>query len=485
MSNYQRYLNDDDDMCTSPIRFYALFSPANEDPDGSSDTEFGYFDCVLYDSFEYSSQEFKSISDFVAAGGTPAIAIWQSSIKDVLKFSRQSMAELNNQWLEIQIGDKGADGIPAQYVSLATVEGQQEEVAVVIMSIQTAPLALQQKLNLFFTPRLPRPSTEEELIEILSGVPALDIHVAVYDMGQANCNAIVDDNLHPVLFYDLGWPLQFNNHGIPKIKPNLFGCELTDYLTPVILSHWDWDHWAYAMSSWTYDYARKVPIISWNNLALNRPWIVPQPFNISKLRPTTAYFFSMLQISSYRGSPAMNMWPTKLQNINFNFATLVKCSSSTLLNENNSGLALLVKGWTRSHIDNYKAMHTGEVILLPGDADYSSIPSLYSPRPYFVGVVASHHGGKVTGYGTPLPSVPKKMAISCGYRNTYNHPNTLSLSSYHGMGWKMDETRNRRTCPNSSSYHSHSMNSILLRFPSSRPPRFNCPAVANAFLCLI
>jgi hypothetical protein len=40
--------------------------------------------------------------------------------------------------------------------------------------------------------------------------------VAVYDFGQRSLSAIVNEVEHPVIFFDMGWPLSFFPKSLPK-----------------------------------------------------------------------------------------------------------------------------------------------------------------------------------------------------------------------------------------------------------------------------
>src|SRR5579871_3626379 len=66
---------------------------------------------------------------------------------------------------------------------------------------------------------------------------------AVYDVGQGNCNAILGGNHfthHPILYFDMGGGVLNNAHTYPNALGSLCGF----MHPPVVLSHWDWDHWS-------------------------------------------------------------------------------------------------------------------------------------------------------------------------------------------------------------------------------------------------
>lgn len=91
------------------------------------------------------------------------------------------------------------------------------------------------------------------LISAMLNVPLQDvakrnIAVAVYDVGQGNCNAIVDQNSYPRIFFDYGWAPNFHAKSRPSLPLQLHCLDFC-VTAPVVLSHWDMDHWSYAIKS--------------------------------------------------------------------------------------------------------------------------------------------------------------------------------------------------------------------------------------------
>ncbi|HYC89450.1 MAG TPA: hypothetical protein VEO54_09585 [Thermoanaerobaculia bacterium] len=82
--------------------------------------------------------------------------------------------------------------------------------------------------------------------------------VGVLDVGQANCNMLVDRNGHVIAFYDFGYPSDLHGGGgFPAAEPATCFC----HQPLIILSHWDYDHWSLSR--------RRI-------YAYNHEWLVPQ-----------------------------------------------------------------------------------------------------------------------------------------------------------------------------------------------------------------
>jgi len=272
--------------------------------------------------------------------------------------------------------------------------------------------------------------------------------VVVYDVGQANWNALVDvgDCLvqppAPVLFFDCGVPFGRNYATLPSPIIDPFanvGAEV-----PVVLSHWDMDHWAGAAAGQPL-YGTRGIVINWSPTALARTWIVPNQGRHAtgqKIRPTAW----RLAIALHRLGKLI-VWPTLLNRIDFlNGSSVVKCVPAPRVvgKNNNSGLAMIVKTASRRRPD--------ALTILPGDADYASMamhyPELYEPGMRFTGLVASHHGANLVGAPPQALTEWSKLAVSHG--SCYGHPTTASLAAHTAAGWTFQyEThlRRHRTLP--------------------------------------
>ena len=84
-------------------------------------------------------------------------------------------------------------------------------------------------------------ATADSLATLLSTIASKDLRVTALDVGQAACVAFYEGN-RPFGYFDLGAPMFFNQRSFPKPfdhRPASCGF--------VILSHWDFDHFALAL----------------------------------------------------------------------------------------------------------------------------------------------------------------------------------------------------------------------------------------------
>ena len=400
--------------------------------------------------------------------------------------------------------------IEAEVVLLGDTEGEPPKVG--IRQIEQAERRVASELTAWAMLMRERRSAENFISGILDlaleGVDE-DIAVAAYDVGQGNCNAIVDTYEHPRVFYDLGWPPNFNARTRPQRKPNLFSCQEL-CVAPVVLSHWDMDHWAYAVRSTTFDSPKISSRANWNDAALRRFWLARAPQQQAhQLGPMHMKLFEALRkVELLPGLPALQLWPDRTRRIRFRHGWIEACAplDGSAGNRNNSGLAMFV-------VDRH-----GHAVLLPGDADFSSIPTLrgwWRPRAAemlattfeawwrrgfdgllretlalwwrsrLVGLVASHHGGRVDPRYVPRPleGSPATLVISVGDGNNYGHPKQEALSAYATRNWRELRTSSRIPCPGPDR-HAHELGNRLIPFPKAPLPRCGCGCVIDGRLCL-
>ena len=262
-----------------------------------------------------------------------------------------------------------------------------------------------KRIRAALTHRDPPPElSEDEIINLKT--PKTTGHHAkliVYNVGQGSCAALCRIDGRPVLFFDFGGGCLQHSGSYPSHKNFSF-----DGNTSIVLSHWDMDHWSGAM--------RHVA-------AKHLQWIAPPLVNVG---PTLHKFTSELLANG-----RLKTWPQHIASINSSSATYLRCTGK---NRNNSGIAVIAK---------VNLGYCGEPcrsplrVLLPGDANYSSIPGIteYS----LDALVATHHGGNFFGK-PPIPSgsADKKQVIfSYGQGNYFKHPTMYALKSYRKAGWQL------------------------------------------------
>lgn len=225
--------------------------------------------------------------------------------------------------------------------------------------------------------------------------------VGVYSVGQGNCNAVCDIQSTPLLYFDFGGGCAANASTYPKGQRYCM-----TRTPPIILSHWDTDHWS-AASTGRF------------TQATNCKWIVPR----QKLGPNHLVFAQKIHL---KGN--LKIWPKSIPALNIpSIGIIFSCSGKKL---NDSGLGLL------TNFNNTR-------ILLPGDADYRYINKGYLNN--LSGLVATHHGANISGISYAISSTARnsKCIFSFGRKNTFKHPRLKSVREHRRNGWL-----NRRYSPN-------------------------------------
>lgn len=237
-------------------------------------------------------------------------------------------------------------------------------------------------------------SPEEDVLAFLNQLKLKTFsHVNIYDVGQGNCNALVDSQNVPLLYFDVGGGSGANAFTYP---PNFKLCHSKH--PSVILSHWDLDHIVNAV---------------YDTQLLNTKWLVPVQASLSN---TAIQIANTLQ---RRGN--LICWNSGLGSvIAFGNHLIAKCTARPT-NKNSSGLAMYI---------NY-----GEekFTLMPGDATFSCIPGIAEIR--LIGMIASHHGAKSSIRGMPVGEEPSMLAYSFGANNTYKHPHAIAKRKYFNNNW--------------------------------------------------
>ncbi|RFF50153.1 hypothetical protein [Xanthomonas campestris] len=335
-------------------------------------------------------------------------------------------------WYQITLGKQR--GIPARVIG---VPGD-ERVEVSIAEIRRVDRSQARKLDAL----VDMPHGEEADLTILSSlfgeIGRLDQapDVVVVDVGQGSLAAVCKrgGSDQPLLFVDLGWPTNFNRAGQPNYRPDVTGLR-----TPVLLTHWDWDHWGLALNSIKWAGSPKRCVIKWNVAALERPWVVPgvgKHWGGVKLSPMHWRFALAL---ARKGK--LYRWPLSQVMISNNWFMVTRVSGGKPGNRNNHGLVVVV-------VDKINSSGECRAILLPGDADYSHLPFSkpgWKPVYSFSGLAASHHGGKVVVGKIPAAASPAWLAISVGIGNRYKHPAKQAQRGYIEKGWTWQAPTSHRS----------------------------------------
>lgn len=231
----------------------------------------------------------------------------------------------------------------------------------------------------------------DDLEKALQVAPEL---VAVYNVGQGNCNAVCDEMSTPILYFDLGGGCLANSRTYP---PKMDFCFSKN--PAVILSHWDFDHWFSAEKTSVPPHVR---------------WIAPK----QSIGPRTLKFAKRLA-----GLGTLRLWPPSVLGVSTGPVSIVRCSGTS---KNDSGLAMYVDlGRGGAH----------NIVLCPADAAFNCLPSSPPGRRRLSGLVATHHGSAHVGSGLPRPAKEHLLAYSFGAGNTYRHPRPAAQAAYLAAGW--------------------------------------------------
>lgn len=244
------------------------------------------------------------------------------------------------------------------------------------------------------------PDADPSLIEQLIG--RRGDAVAVYDVGQGNCNAILMHHI-PQLYFDLGGGVLDHASTFPSALQSFCFTERP----AIVLSHWDWDHWSSAYR---------------DPRAFKHYWIVPRQ-----------EFGAIHAACAARIGANLLFWPSNTTALGAGSIRIEKCTSRGK-NRNHTGLALTVSDGN----------HT---ILLPGDARYTAFPSGRPGAGAALSVVAPHHGADMrSAHVPPTTGQPEsRVAYSCGNPNRYGHP-WKAVELHADAGWsRMLRTDARRS----------------------------------------
>lgn len=257
--------------------------------------------------------------------------------------------------------------------------------------------------------------------EILAALqPKCDIeHLAVYDVGQGSANALLCSHGIPQIWFDLGSGA-YRNHPTRPTPPVRF-CTCED--APVVLSHWDTDHWIGGQID------RRM---------LARDWIAPR----QEIDPVQTAFAGdilsaggMLHITAHPPSagakPIASAGPFQVTSVGGQTLT-VRRAKGSLKDRNASGLILLAEN-----------PHCDRGWLLTGDAAYRHIKP--APTVLLSGIVVPHHGADMKAADAPhVPPRPPtgdyaRLAYSFGPDNAHGRPKANGTFSHHPTQAAVDQ----------------------------------------------
>jgi competence protein ComEC len=224
--------------------------------------------------------------------------------------------------------------------------------------------------------------------DVLARIPQCD-SALVHDVGQGSFTTLLKAG-RPCLHFDVGSPTAFNGKSARKAPLSV---DMNNRV-PVLLSHWDWDHFHAAF---------QIP-------SLRRcRWIVPDQI----LGPAAAKLAQGL-------NKAQRLYVWNGGTASFELGDVGACTG---MGRNGTGLVLNA------------SLSDGRNILLVGDADYDYLPFSVVG---LAGLVAPHHGGRSHSVRStpPTPIGNCSYIVSYGTPNVYQHPHIEALDLHARAGWQ-------------------------------------------------
>lgn len=272
-------------------------------------------------------------------------------------------------------------------------------------NVAEVPSDIQQRLDIAFDMQTWPTAEDGSIADALRSATAAD-YLAVYDIGQGSANGLLDSARIPRLYFDLGCGVYRNAHTTPT---PLRYCWSAD--PPIVLSHWDADHWAGANK---------------DTNALTRTWIAP--------RQTIGPVHSGFANAIIQAGGSILIWgsagpATVTMGGSQRPMSISKCTGH---GRNGSGLAVTVED-----------KHTNRSWLLTGDAGYHELPQ---PLPANLSaVVVPHHGADMGPKGQPPSPLSSAKYLRLLYsfgdgnkhgRTSVQHPTRNAVNRHQQSGWQ-------------------------------------------------
>jgi hypothetical protein len=245
-----------------------------------------------------------------------------------------------------------------------------------------------------------RDATEAEIAEALDLDSPID-EIAIYDVGQGAANGLISG--HEVqCYFDFGGGVAGNRKTFPTALKFFCRC----VAPPIILSHWDHDHWSAQ--------GRRRQFRT-------HTWIVPRQHSAGSKRAPhhSSLIAAILKVGR------IVVFPSK-SSVTVGQLIISECTGST---KNTSGLALVAHPPSTS---------SGELpVLMTADAGYGDLFNSVSSNPDFDAIVCPHHGGRSNSPTIPAPPswTYQRLIYSYGPGNTYKHPLPATYNSHDYEKW--------------------------------------------------
>lgn len=395
MSFYHHYGEDSLEL-PPPRGVYAILDSTEPDIFEKSDTFFALFEAIDLEAYDSNVINMSSIPDGILEKFVSVLEVRiLPETRDIFQSALDLTEDENERnWIEVLFNDTGEVEIN-HYLNLFSPPIPRRATVNILDSPKS------NKLNKSFDISHLRDASAYEIVQAIS----TQDHeaAAVYDVGQGNCNAIIDRHGFPILYYDFGGGVLGHRNTYPRgLSEFCFSSR-----PAIVLSHWDWDHWSSAKRT-----RSSLP----NQEAIAATWVVPRQY----LGPVHRGLLAQLQ--------DVRIWPNSVASVQAGDIRVHKCSGSKT-NRNRSGLVLECRtGWAQ-----------GDGVLFTGDCDYRFLPPTIGTGRGFDAIVLPHHGAQLAPSSIPIgpPSGANyvRCCVSCGIPNQYGHPSATAISAHNAAGW--------------------------------------------------
>jgi hypothetical protein len=352
-------------------------------------------DAVAADSFD---QQLYHGVPFTDAMDRLPLAVLEFSTLNIPENGRGYLREAAQPgaWLQVQTVPQSPWSVDVDYYPGLFADG-----VTLASEIKPVDEKLALVLSAAFTMDDIPDASATEIEALLDPIPPLDF-IGVYDVGQGNLNGLWTSGGPTRLYYDFGGGVTANKQTFPKKAGKL--CFSGN--PPVVMSHWDWDHWSSA--------GRYSQI-------LNSHWIVPRCEDPGAHHRALAW--------DLHRRKHLHIWPRGISHYTGRYFRIEKCTGS---GRNDGGLAMIV-------YEEHGRVSQRQV-LLTGDAAYDCIPAV-TRKTRFAAVVASHHGAIVNSISEVKPAAGGgALVYSVGNGNQFCHPRLLAELTYLQAGWVPKDT---------------------------------------------
>ncbi|MGY3690567.1 hypothetical protein ACVIGA_000647 [Bradyrhizobium sp. USDA 3240] len=242
-------------------------------------------------------------------------------------------------------------------------------------------------------------ASEEQIETALTSASRVK-EIAVYDVGQGAANGLISAH-EVVCYFDFGGGVAGHTPTFPTGLRRFCQCNRP----PIILSHWDHDHWS--------SQGRDKRVHA-------QTWIVPRQASNGKRAP---HHLALISAILKRG--AILVWPSTLYTKRIGQLEISLCTGSS---KNASGLSLTVYPPSTA---------SAKPILMPADAGYNDLRAYLGSGAYDA-VVCPHHGGRSNSPSVPTPPSSgsyQRLIYSYGTPNSYGHPLPATFTKHDSAKW--------------------------------------------------